>query len=314
MVSKSTESWWSSYKDAVTTEVEIAKAKYTAFYQKEPSTSLVLSFFDQIFSQVLARTEEVALDKIKNFTRPSHIPAAVPLGFRINTQAIRSTVEHFATEVLTNHRKEESKATKESAAALEKNLLAAKKVALEFFNEKLPNFDFSYSMSQTELDEWIAFTTINGINFSYESLGLKMADQVTFSQQDLQAFGMSQKKVSANPACINCVAFALLRIQELRATKEIFEKQTDDSFLTHLFVHLNDWGYQTTSDPKPQDLAVYVDDANEPSHVGVVEKGHLIHSKLGLISPFSYRHKLFDVPAFACGRKVVFFRKPAKAI
>lgn len=310
MVSK-TESWLSFYKDAVATEVHTKQGKYPAFYQKDPSTSLVLDLYAQIFHSTMVIIADTVANNLDNVQK-----SAKPTQFFIGQKTLIDTVNACAAQLLKNAQDEESKTSKDShkkgsKETLKKNMNAAKAIAVKFFETSCPKVSFSSDLTDEAFTAWSERFTIQATNYAYQSLELTKCAAVEFTKDDFQEFSIDPKEVTANPHYINGAAFALLCIREQQATKQIFEEQRNDSLINNFFVHLNSWGYKPTKKPKLQDLAVYVDEADKPEHVGVVEELHKIHSKFGL-NPSSHLHKLFDLPA-SCGQKVIFFTKTGKA-
>ena len=141
----------------------------------------------------------------------------------------------------------------------------------------------------------------------YRSIGSKRLDPVVFTDEDLKAFGLTRKEALQEPSKLSCLAFAFLWARELNAKNMIFIKDSG-VILKNLFRFLGEWDYFSVNNPEEGDLVVYMTDDQAPKHVGVMAKGGMVHSKLGIRSAHSYLHRPFDImPTY--GRKAVFFRK-----
>lgn len=105
-------------------------------------------------------------------------------------------------------------------------------------------------------------------NFAYAALRITCSSaKVDYLDEELDFFQV--KKIEIKPADLNCIAFALLKIKEIRAKEWIFNKCLD-SFQNDLFSQLAKWEYRNVKHPNYGDLAVYVGDDGKITHVGYV--------------------------------------------
>ncbi len=127
-----------------------------------------------------------------------------------------------------------------------------------------------------------------------------------FTAADRAAFGIKEGEKIADPLKIQCMAFALLKTRELRATEYIFHGK--EFTKKDLLQTLKAWGYVPVETPTPNDLVMYVDSEGNPTHLGRFLSSGKVESKLGINMPYFHWHNIFDVPAFY-GNRVVFMHK-----
>jgi hypothetical protein len=71
---------------------------------------------------------------------------------------------------------------------------------------------------------------------------------------------------------------------------------------------LRKWGYVPVTIPAANDLVLYLDAEERPTHLGRYLKSGQVESKLGSKQPYFHWHNIFDVP-LNYGDRVVFWRK-----
>lgn len=183
----------------------------------------------------------------------------------------------------------------------------ANAIATEFFRQE-GNPLFSYGVSRNHIEQWWTGTHIRMLNLIYDEFGLIASpDRVDFQDEELACFNVDKASLQIDPALISCLNFALLKTKELRAKEIIFGRQTNRSMKDFLTT-LREWNYRAVKDPDEGDLVVYVDDKQEPAHVGYVNSEGLVHSKLGCANPLSHAHRIFEVMG-GFGTTAIFFRK-----
>lgn len=181
----------------------------------------------------------------------------------------------------------------------------SKKIADSYFIAKGKPI-FVDGMKPEAIQQWQIKTAVDMQNFAYAAMGLVQSNEkVHFGNAELDFFQV--KSVKVDPVRLNCLAFALLKIKELSARELIFTNYPD-SILDNLFSQLASWSYRNVKYPDIGDLVVYVGNDGKPSHVGYINEEGLVHSKLGILNPYSHTHHIFDIPE-EYGATLLFFRK-----
>jgi hypothetical protein len=142
-------------------------------------------------------------------------------------------------------------------------------------------------------------------HYTYLKYGMRCSgEEIQFTEEDLQAFGVKKEDVTNRPTQLQCIAYAFLQTRELRAKSMIFH---GEELLAALPGLLKKWGYQPIVQPSEGDLVVYLKE-RKPIHMGYMLPSGEVRSKLGTMNPFAYNHPIGTLPDLF-GDEVVFFRK-----
>jgi hypothetical protein len=150
------------------------------------------------------------------------------------------------------------------------------------------------------------------VNYCCERLGVKVAEErIAFTEKTLKEFGIQERSwITQNPERMSCVQFALFKSGDVRMKSIIFKALTDlkQDPIKKLPRLLKAFKYESVSAPRKGDLVVYYAN-DEEQHVGVYLGEGMVESKLGIRSPVSHTHRLFDVQ-HNYGNTIAFFRRP----
>ncbi|MBX7066187.1 MAG: C40 family peptidase [Parachlamydiales bacterium] len=280
--------------------VQIGKREYPVCSPQKSGGSAMFQVYGSILSDVLTRIGDTALQKIKS-TRPSQRG----FGFAIRTPLIHRAINEWK-DVPTEGKVDKEKMTEVTAiTGLSQQNVAmvvaiAKKWATEYFSK-----DYIFSYDKNDIENWKKETVAEANNFLYSKLKMKQSEApVSFAGEDLAAWGLAERDVTADPATINCLSFALLKAKVIQAANLVFKTVRDDSAMHQIFQRLNQWGYEPVRQPNAGDLVVYLDRNNKATHVGVYMGEDLVHSKIGIANPYSHEHALFAVE-----ERAIFFHK-----
>lgn len=303
--------WLSYYSEAVeTTSVVKDKRKYTTYKAKKLTSGIVYSFYNQMVTKIF---DEVVV-KVKEASTFAKLTSATVIGEPMKKDTLDQRIHELSNSGLQDIEREEKKDNKikeklnSSAREMKACALLAKGWVTKFFTSN-PLPSFTYPTSEKAVSNWKTDMQRKASSFIYNSLGLKESPAVfSYSQDILDTFGIPSDEKVANPETLSCAEYALLFVKELNAKDYIFKGKDGDGLIKNIFEHLRKWKYMVVTDPQPGDLAVYMTNDEAPTHVGVVSENHFVHSKLGIANPYTYHHRLFDLPDHY-GRNVVFFRK-----
>ncbi len=278
---------------------------FTAYTPKTCQTTTILNAFFHIGDRALKDAEKIALENRES--QSNH------LGFRIN---VNPSIEEISGEILAQAKEMNPLQVEQlknfTGLSPEVYLIAtgvAKSLALNFFKEKGHPI-FFYGAQPQEIKDEILVKMMEMSNYAFAQLGLKQsAEQVSFSEEDIRAFGIEKNAISIDPAKMSCLGFALLQAREVKATAIIFQDKGEDEAMDRLLTSLDEWGYRPVAAPDTGDLVVYFSKKNDRiSHVGYFTESGEVLSKLGRNNPYSHVHKLGDIPSLH-GDRAVFFRK-----
>jgi len=271
---------------------------YKAYTPKKGFTNMILSSYLVIGDEVLAKLYQRALTNLGK--------ASINNLFSIDPNSYIDTVYKNFLNPKSQQVQQICMINNISEKEFIECVGSAKAVAMSFFKNP-STYTFSYSFNENDLDKWKKDTFINMSNHSYQSLGmLQSSEPVSFTDQDLTAFGLNKEDVSSEPKQMSCVAFALLQAKEKAATQLIFQKNSHMAF-SEIIKNLTEWKYRSVDTPDEGDLVVYLN-IDAITHIGYFSSSGLVHSKLGSANPYSHHHKLFDVPP-TYGKRILFFRK-----
>ncbi len=167
---------------------------------------------------------------------------------------------------------------------------------------KQPNLDIQNNPQKFPSPE----NSVKLLNELYSSLGMKRSQEpVSFTRKDFETFKIEPNEAKADPTRLPCLAYALLLTGEVRAKEMIFIHEGDDQSLRGIFPLLERWQYTNVTEPKPNDLVVYLNQKDGVEHVGVYVGDGKVQSKIGFMNPHSHTHRIFDLNE----SKALFFRK-----
>lgn len=275
---------------------------YQVFSPKKTTGRSLFAIYSHILGNVVQDIENHCLEKIKS-------PPSPASSFRINQNAITKSFDGYAVPF--GQDIEENKGADRINEALKLSGLSkeelvrcakiAKQAAVPFF-KSLGEPVFSYSETEDRIKNWCLKTSIAGQNHLYRTLGMKESE-VSFTDEDLETFGIQRGEIKSDPAQLSCLCYALLKAKEVHAKDLIFKKGADDESLKHLLHILETWNYDQVAEPAPGDLVVYLTGDNV-EHAGVYIADDRVQSKIGYMNPFSHVHRLFDIEY-----RAIFFRK-----
>ncbi|MBS0615508.1 MAG: hypothetical protein JSR58_03030 [Verrucomicrobia bacterium] len=306
--------------------VEIYKKKYESFSLKEGMTekliaaaclSYSLKYNDRIF-EVFKKKFEFLVQNA-GFTPPSIVLSLTRIGIRIREYR-DEVLEFFETDK--EFAQQAAKAVRLSMKDVKASWSQAADIsfkAFEEYSEEIQGekaFSLPCDIFQQKSDKSLEYNVEDLLKrepvlFSavFRQLGLKQgAVPLVFTKQNYDKFKVAVGvELIKSASFLTCFGYVLLQMGELRAKEYIFYRKS--SFDMKFFLPmLIDWDYQVVSDPRENDLVVYVDAKNTVQHAGKITREGKVDSKLGIANSFAWEHDLFEVPPHF-GSKVIFLRK-----
>lgn len=275
---------------------------YPVYHPKKAITIATMTAYSVIVDKTLANLRDRAFENRNNNTEGL---------FSVNPlSSIQDATEKMLPNAERGTKAQIQEINRKTGLSLEEYIECVKKansIAVDFFRREGSPL-FTYGISRKQIEKWWVDTQVEMLNFIYHEFGLiQSPERVAFQDEELASFKVEKASLKTDPGLISCLAFALLKTQELRAKEIIFNRHTDRS-LKDFLTTLRQWDYRAVKDPDKGDLVVYVDDNQEPAHVGYVNSEGLVHSKLGCANPYSHTHRIFEVMG-GFGTTAIFFRK-----
>jgi len=187
----------------------------------------------------------------------------------------------------------------------EEDIIKASAIASRYFAAHKPIFSQSALLS--DLKKYRSETLKDINQEAYKSLGMERSKHpISYTLEELHLFTPAEGDIPDSKE-LTCYGYALLKSRVREAKDFIFTTSRSDEKLDQLLGHLSKWGFVVTDKPRAGDLVVYLND-EVTQHVGIYTSSGKILSKLGIQSPYSHMHALFDVPSYY-GSTIIFWHK-----
>lgn len=171
-------------------------------------------------------------------------------------------------------------------------------------------FIFNYSMTNSNVNQWVKELSIDSMAFVYRTLKVNSLGYCLFNPEAIVFLGGSKAIEKLDPKQTSCTNYALLRKQELHAKQAILSGGDGKVALRDL----KEMGYRSVLHPDSGDLVLYMNESGiDIQHVGLYTENGLVESKWGINNSEVFLHQVFEVPP-NYGTKVVFMRKSSAII
>ncbi len=301
--------WSEAQKNLVATRLQLLEVSVCAYSPVKQTMSMTHNCFG-----CMAGGLTEFLKKETSQRDGTHLAVtleSITENLKTNTAVLMDLAKHLPPE--TAEKKSEGKKPERSivkdAREQVECVRKAQEIAIAWFTQQCQDFSgrkvWQVSIAKINDDTWYLDPEMH--RFFYRQFKLiSSKEPFAYTDADLAAFGIKEGEKVANPAIMQCMAFALLKTRELRAKEYIFQgKHFTEKDLPQT---LKTWGYVPVETPKPNDLVVYVDSDGNSTHLGRFLSTGKVESKLGIFMPYFHWHNIFDVPAFY-GNRVVFMHK-----